>query len=118
MKSVASEKGGALKDDSPDIFEAARNDDVYELRRALEDGQSLQISKPNTMLTPLHVAAMRGSASFLKVAMECDPKSSWLQDGQSRTPFDHAAARQDRQSMAYLHKAMYPEATITIPKRQ
>ncbi|QAX31066.1 ankyrin repeat domain-containing protein [Leisingera sp. NJS204] len=118
MKTAPANNDRTLKEEPPDIFKAARDDDLYELRMALEDGQSLRTSQPTTALTPIHVAAMRGSVGFLKLAMEKDAGSSWLQDAQLRTPFDHAASRQDRQSMAYLHNAMYPTANLPIPDEQ
>ena len=118
MKTAPAKNDSSHKEEPPDIFRAARDDDLYELRMALEDGQSLRSSQPSTALTPIHVAAMRGSVAFLKVAMEQDAGSSWLQDAQLRTPFDHAASRRDRQSMAYLHNAMYPSATLPIPDEQ
>lgn len=118
MKPNLSKKGDTQKHEPPDIFEAARNDDMFELRRALEEGQSLGTSQIITHLTPMHVAAMRGSAAFLKVALEIDPRVAWMQDAQLRIPFDHASARQDRRSMALLHNAMYPEALINVPESQ
>lgn len=118
MPNKIAKKFDVTKEDPPDIFKAARDDDVYELNLALSDGQSLRDAQATTHLTPIHVAAMRGSVMFIRAAMEHDPEASWLQDGQLRTPFDHAAARRDRQSMAYLHNAMYPEAKLTIPEAQ
>ncbi|MCD1628098.1 ankyrin repeat domain-containing protein [Seohaeicola saemankumensis] len=103
------------KKEPPDIFRAAREDDLNELERALADGQSLDAAALDTHLTPVHVAAMRGSINFLEAAMMYNPQTAWMQDGQQRTPFDHAAARQDRQSMAHLHNAMYPEMQVLIP---
>lgn len=104
--------------EKPDIFRAAREDDLYELRAALRDGQSLRMAYTATGLTPVHVAAMRGSVNFLRVAMQHDPQTAWIQDGQLRLPFAHAAVRKDRQSLAYLHNAMYPEAQISVPDSQ
>lgn len=118
MRQAHAKTGSSYKEEPPDIFRAARDDDIYELRLALKDGQSIRSSQPVTSLTPLHIAAMRGSVRFVKVAMAHDPGAAWLQDGQLRTPFDHAAARRDRQSMAYLHNAMYPESTIEVPEHQ
>lgn len=113
----------ARKDDKerrepPDIFRAAREDDLYELQLALQDGQTLRGGNLQTGLTPVHVAAMRGSVNFIRAAMEHDPETAWIQDNQLRMPFNHAAVRRDRQSMAHLHNAMYPEAAIPIPDKQ
>ncbi|MBJ3763859.1 ankyrin repeat domain-containing protein [Maribius pontilimi] len=108
MRNVHAQRGQALKEDPPDIFKAARDNDILELRMAIEDGQSLQTTQIATGFTPVHVAAMRGSVTFIKVAMELDPDTSWMQDIALRTPFDHAAARRDREAMKYLHLAMYP----------
>jgi hypothetical protein len=66
----------------------------------------------------VHVAALRGSLNFLEAAMRLAPETAWMQDGQMRTPFDHAAARQDKQSMAHLHNAMYPEMQVPVPDSQ
>ena len=99
----------------PDIFRAAREDDLDELERALADGQTLDTAAQGTHLTPVHVAALRGSVAFLEAAMLRAPETAWMQDGQHRTPFDHAAARQDRKSMAHLHNAMHPEMRVSIP---
>jgi hypothetical protein len=73
MKVAPANKDTAYKAEPPDIFKAVRDDDIYELRMALEDGQSLRTSQPTTALTPIHVAAMRGSVEVIKVAMEHDP---------------------------------------------
>ncbi|MEM8774974.1 MAG: ankyrin repeat domain-containing protein [Pseudomonadota bacterium] len=110
MRTARAKLGGIEKEVPPDIFKAASDDNVLELRLAIQDGQSLQMTQPSTGFTPVHVAAMRGSVAFIKVAMELDPDTSWMQDIALRTPFDHAAARRDREAMSYLHRAMYPSA--------
>ena len=104
--------------EGPDIFRAAREDDLRELQAALREGQSLRSAWLDTGLTPVHIAAIRGSVNFLRVAMEQDPQSAWIQDVQLRLAFAHAAVRKDRQSMALLHNAMYPEASIPVPESQ
>lgn len=118
MKNIQRKTIDMTKREPPDIFRAAREDDVLEMELALQDGQSLSAAAESTELTPVHVAAMRGSVNFLRAAMAHDPNTAWMQDGQLRTPFDHAAARKDRQSMAYLHNAMYPEERIDVPDMQ
>jgi hypothetical protein len=118
MSSNIAKHMGTTRKEGPDIFRAAREDDLYELRAALRDGQSLRVARLETGLTPIHVAAIRGSVNFLRVAMEHEPQAAWIQDVQLRLPFAHAAVRKDRQSMAYLHNAMYPEATIPVPESQ
>lgn len=118
MKGQIARKDDKDRKDPPDIFKAARDDNLYELQLALQDGQSLRGGNLHTGLTPVHVAAMRGSVNFIRAAMEIDPETAWIQDNQLRMPFSHAAVRRDRQSMAYLHNAMYPEANIPIPEKQ
>lgn len=112
MQNARAKLGGIEREVPPDIFKAASDNDVLELRLAINDGQSLRATQLATGFTPVHVAAMRGSVAFIKAAMELDPDTSWMQDIALRTPFDHAAARRDREAMSYLHSAMYPSKII------
>lgn len=94
----------------PDIFHAAETDDVDELRMALANGQRLDMRNPRLLnMTPIHLACIRSSNSFLEAAIgnnTCDP---WLRDDNLRVAFDHAAARNNRPAMEITLRAMYRE---------
>jgi ankyrin repeat protein len=93
----------------PDIFRAAENDDIAELYEALVEGQRLDERKDELLhMTPLHIACIRSSNDFLKVALydeSCDP---WIRDDNLRLAFDHAAARNNKEAMTLLYQIMYP----------
>ena len=97
---------------SPDIFEAARQNDPYHMSLALEKGQKLDEQRASDGMTPVHEAASFGSIDFLKAAVEIAPQTVWMRDGTQRRPIEHACARDDRISIAVLSNAMYPETAI------
>lgn len=96
------------KDDPPNIFRAARNNDPLELALALQDGQTLNDTEdPVMLLTPIHEACISRSTSFLSAAMgvEFDP---WQRDGMQRLAIDHARVENLTDFSKYLHQLMYP----------
>lgn len=99
-------KDGNTQRNSPDIFRAAKENDLRELDLAIKDGQTLDdISAEN--FTPLHIAAINGCEAFVMAACtlyECDP---WKLDRNMRTAFDHASSRTDTKAASALYQKMY-----------
>lgn len=92
----------------PDIFRAAVNNDVTELKAALDDGQSLSFRHPSKLLmTAVHVAAARKSNDFLQAASDHQTFDPWIRDANGRLPADHAMAYRNREAETLLTKAMY-----------
>jgi ankyrin repeat protein len=93
----------------PDLFRAARNNDIVELAAAIQDGQSLdEVQDEQSGLTPIHVACINQSVEFLRAAVQYkfDP---WIRDANMRTPLDHARAQGlDKQIQMDIFKKMYP----------
>ena len=87
----------------PDIFRAARNNDIAELARALGDGQLLSDQKADLVnMTPVHVACLNTSNDFLAAAAQHHSFDPWIRDDNLRTPFDHASARNNRRAQRIL----------------
>lgn len=96
-------------DEPPDIFRAAENNDVEELLRALEDGQSLTDRKPDLAnVNPVHLACIKSSVEFILVAVQQDSFDPWARDDNMRTAFDHASARNLKKPMEALFEKMHP----------
>lgn len=94
----------------PDIFRAARNNDVAELIAALEDGQSLSTQNPALlMMTPVHVAAARGSNNFLGVAAQHETFDPHIRDANDRVAADHASAYNNVVGLEILTGSMYDD---------
>ena len=91
----------------PDLFRAAMNDDVAELQAALRLGKSLDEQETDLLLTPIHVACIRGSSSFLRAASE-HAFNPWLRDNNERLAIDHAAANFFKAGQQILLAKMYP----------
>lgn len=92
----------------PDIFRAARNDDVAELLAALAEGQSLATQNPDLLLmTPVHVAAARKSNEFLAAASHHESFDPHIRDANQRTAIDHANAHMNERGHEILFDTMY-----------
>lgn len=98
------------KDTPPDIFRAARNNDVAELQAALSEGQSLATQDTMfLMMTPVHVAAAEHSNDFLAAAAQHESFDPWIRDDNERVPFDHASAFNNKDGMKILFETMYAD---------
>lgn len=92
----------------PDIFRAASNNDVDELRRALADGQSLDTHHLEFYrMTPMHIACVRKSADFLHEALSHE-FNAWTRDANGRISMDHAIAQSMDDIADGLMKKLYP----------
>jgi len=92
----------------PDLFRAARNNDIKELAAAIQDGQSLDdIEDVKSGLTPMHIACIHRSEIFLTAAIQYkfDP---WIRDCNLRLSIDHARAQGLRNVQKDLFEKMYP----------
>jgi len=97
------------------LFEAAREDDVGLLQKALDAGRSLADARTENGFTPLHTAALNGSAAFLRDALKHPTANPWMRDHQGYLPIDHADVRRDRAVMQILYDAMYPDGQVPLP---
>ena len=96
----------------PDIFRAARNGDIAELRASIQDGQSLREHRLSEgYMTPLHIAAKHGKEDFVITAVEIDPQAANEIDGFGCTPFDYSFTRADERACEALAGAM-PSADL------
>ena len=100
--------------EGPDIFRAAENNDVDELRLALSEGQSLNDVQTGSGFSPIHIAIIRESTDFLDIAMSMD-FDPWIRDLNLRLAFDHAAAWRMKNVMRSLHTKMYPNSMLATP---
>ncbi|WP_145973378.1 ankyrin repeat domain-containing protein [Candidatus Phaeomarinobacter ectocarpi] len=77
----------------PDIFNAARNNDPFELAAAIQDGQTLEdVEDQKSGLTPIHVACIHHSSEFLRAAVTMN-FDAWARDANLRLALDHARAQ-------------------------
>lgn len=102
----------------PNLFLAAQTDDIYQMSLALQQGQVLSAQRERDLMTPVHIAAIYGSEKFICRAMEVAPQTAWILDSYGYRPIEHASARSDRKSMAYLGNAMFPEMPVPVPPEQ
>jgi hypothetical protein len=103
--------------DPPDIFRAARNDDVRELFLSIQNGQSLNDQEYETGYTPVHLACMAKSSSFMDACLDLD-FDPWIRDSASRIAFLYAWASSFPEGQKILFDKMYPpgwerEAEVT-----
>ncbi len=101
---VKSDSGEAKR--PPDIYQAAIDDDVAELARALEDGQKLDELRKGYVTTAVHLACAHRSMSFLEVAMGHD-FNPWVRDQNDRLAMDHAIAQRLTAIAEGLYSKMY-----------
>ena len=59
-----------LASDERALFDAIRDDDIRGVRALVDSGTNLEARSPNGLLTPLMVAAFRGSTDMVKVLLE------------------------------------------------
>lgn len=93
----------------PDIFRAARTNDVAELLDALAEGQTLNTQEPHMMMSPLHIAAAERSNDFLEEAVKHESCDSWLRDANQRVAQDHAVAYRNERGSDILIRHMYSD---------
>lgn len=103
-------KDGLRKED-PDIFRAAAEDDVGEMARALNDGQSLDQFDAGNSTTPLHIACANRSRNFLRAALE-HTFNPWVRDRNGRLAIDHAVANGITDVQEALFHRMYPDERV------
>lgn len=119
-RAVSTHEGSAKEE--PDLFRAARQNDLAEMEAALNSGKCFTTLDPHTLMTPIHIAAIFGSLDFIVAAIETGtPEVHWAVchfDKAGNSPFEHALARRDFQTMAHLHNCRYPEAAVEVPATQ
>jgi ankyrin repeat protein len=97
---------------TPDLYHAAANDDVEELRAAIALGQRLDEAPGFNSWTPLHTAAFYGSESFIREALKYGHANVWHYDVYGKIPWDYAVARGDERITKRFFNAMYPGSPI------
>lgn len=90
----------------PSLFDAATNDDLREMKVALEDGQSLLFRREPDGFSPLHLAIQHGSKSFSFKAIDLEPNCVWLLDARERLPIDYAFDRGDHELIHKIQSIM------------
>lgn len=99
-----------------DIFVAARENDVPLLLAALTAGHSLSAQRPENGYTPLHTAALNGSADFIREALAHPTADPWLRNHIGHLPIDLAHACGHRMISGLLYEAMYPRGRVPFPE--
>lgn len=108
-----SDKHGNKRD--PNLFDAARDNDVSQMKAALASGKRFDERHYADKFTPLHTAALNGSTEFLREALKHPTADPWLRDGGGHLAIDHADACDDRVSAQLLYGAMYPGGRTPLP---
>lgn len=109
-----------MKDDTPNrktpnLFIAARENDIAHLHDALAAGQRLDEVDGFNGFTPLHVAAYNGSLDFIREGLKHSSANVWIRDLEERLPIDHADARSDRDAARLFYGAMYSRGVPLQP---
>jgi ankyrin repeat protein len=100
----------------PDIFHAAKYNDVGELANALVAGQGLnQIDAEGLGMTPMHVACIFSSNAFIAIAVNDKSFDPWIRDINLRVAFDHASAKNNISAMRLIYPKMYPDSPPLEP---
>ena len=94
---------------NPDLFRAAKENNIEEMADALEEGETLSDHRPDMLnMTPIHVACIYSSNKFLAAASNHETFDPWVRDDNLRLAFDHASAKKNKVAMNLLHAKMYP----------
>ena len=107
--------GFGRKRDDPNLFVAARDNDVDHLAAGCEAGKRLDEQDEFSGFTPLHVAALNGSLEFLVEALEHESANVWIRDFDNRLPIDHSDARSERDIGKLFYDRMYPGGQVPLP---
>ncbi|WP_156827257.1 ankyrin repeat domain-containing protein [Hyphomicrobium zavarzinii] len=113
LKPRAQSKEGPRRKD-PNLFTAARANDIVELSEALSAGKQLDEVDFEDGFTPLHTAAFNGSGDYLREALRHHSANPWLRDHQGYLAIDHADARRDYEISRLLYEAMYPGGAVPL----
>ncbi len=104
---TASNKASKPEKTPPSAFHAAASNDVLELRAALAAGDGLNQARGENGFTPLHTAALNGSAGFMAEALKHETSHPWRRDRSGRRAIDIAAAAGHKAVVALLYAAMF-----------
>lgn len=97
-----------LDGEEPDIFLAARTNNVGMLSECIESGQSLDlIEAHSSQRTPLHIAAIYRCQDFILAAAAYN-FNPWIRDCDGRLAIDHAQAQGLQDAQKVLLDKMYP----------
>lgn len=103
--------------DGPDIYVAAREDDVEHMHRALAAGQSLTQQREHDKRTPFHwnVVFGEGKVEFLAAALEIAPEGVWIRDKNYKRPIELAAQVNNEKAFNLVQATM---RTLLYPKNE
>lgn len=113
LKPRAQSKEGPRRKD-PNLFTAARANDIVELSEALSAGKQLDEVDFEDGFTPLHTAAFNGSGDYIREALRHHSANPWMRDHQGYLAIDHADARRDYEISRLLYEAMYPGGAVPL----
>lgn len=108
--------GSGPKRVDPNLFIAARENDLGHLAAGFEAGKRLDEQDRFSGLTPLHVAALNGSLEFLVEALEHESANVWIRDFDNRLAIDHSDARSERDIAKLFYDRMYPGGQVPAPE--
>lgn len=110
---IMSDKEGNRRD--PNLFDAARDNDMSQMKAAIASGSRFDDRDPGNKFTPLHTAALNGSTEFILEALRHPTADPWLRDAGGHLAIDHADACNDQNSARALYAAMYPQGRAPLP---
>lgn len=113
INSIIAEKDEPKRRDV-NIFIAARDNDVEQLKLALEQGQRLDAILPRNGHTPLHTAALWGNEAFIIAALKHESANVWARSRRGLLPYDLAADRRDKHIMKLFYDAMHPGGRVPL----
>lgn len=96
------------------LFKAALDNDVNHMNRALKEGKRLSEIDPRNGFTPLHVAALNGSADFVQEALKDATAEPWLRDMAGHLAIDHSDAQNHKDVSALFFEAMFPNGQAPL----
>lgn len=105
-----------IRSSETDIFVAARENNVSMLLAALTAGQSLSSRRPENGYTPLHTAALNGSADFIREALDHPTADPWQRNRMGHLPIDLAHACGHSVISGLFYEAMYPDGRVPFPE--
>lgn len=79
-------------------------------------GQSLATQRPENGFTPLHTAALNGSAEFIRVALKHSTANPWQRNRKGLLPIDLAHAGGHRTICVLFYDSMYPDDRVPFPE--
>ncbi|MEO1151827.1 MAG: ankyrin repeat domain-containing protein [Pseudomonadota bacterium] len=93
-----------------DLFVAARYGNLVTLNAYLSTGGRLDFQDPDTLMTPIHIAAKNGQIEFINIAIKAESFFVNTEDRHHRTAFDVARDYGYRDIMKMLYDYAWDDA--------